>query len=208
MDEDAQRAVLARFAAERGHSLAALSRLIGRNATYLQQYIQRGSPRRLAEADRRTLARFLGVADSALGGPATPGLAAVPRLDLAASAGPGGLVDREAALGTVRFEGAFLRTLGVRAEAASIIRVQGDSMQPTLVDGDEILVDRGDRRVARDVRLMVVRIDGVLAVKRVRRQGDRIAVISDNPAYPPLDLAPDAVDPVGRVVWLGRRIDG
>ncbi len=200
------RMALTRLAAERGESLAALSRLIGRNAAYLQQFVQRGSPRRLAEEDRRTLSRYLGVADAVLGGRAAPELAAVPRLDVAASAGPGEVVDGEGATGSMRFDAAFLRMLGVRAGAASVIRVHGDSMLPTLADGDEILVDRGDVRLMRTARLMVVRLDEGLAVKRVRRTRSGVEITSDNPAYPPRELDPALVDPVGRVVWLSRRL--
>src|SRR6187551_1784518 len=87
---------LAELAEGRGVSLAALSRLIGRNGTYLQQFITKGSPRRLAEGDRRTLAQFFGVAEAELGGSVeksydsnrADGWAEVPRLPLGASAGP------------------------------------------------------------------------------------------------------------------------
>lgn len=54
---------------ERKDEYAALSRLIGRNETYIQQYVKRGVPRRLAEADRRTLARYFGVDEIMLGAP-------------------------------------------------------------------------------------------------------------------------------------------
>ena len=56
---DDVRLTLDRVIRERGEDYAALSRLIGRNPAYIQQFIRRGSPRRLAEADRRTLARYL-----------------------------------------------------------------------------------------------------------------------------------------------------
>ncbi|MCB2050723.1 MAG: hypothetical protein KDE63_04760, partial [Novosphingobium sp.] len=55
------------LATERGVSLSGLSELIGRNASYLQQFIRKGSPRKLEENDRRTLARFFGIAESELG---------------------------------------------------------------------------------------------------------------------------------------------
>ena len=42
------RAALARLIEERGEDYAGLSRLIGRNPAYIQQFIKRGSPRRLA----------------------------------------------------------------------------------------------------------------------------------------------------------------
>ncbi|MEG8054010.1 hypothetical protein QP185_13485 [Sphingomonas aerolata] len=68
MSDSDPRAALARLAAARGDSLAALSAMLGRNAAYLQQYVKRGSPRRLAEDDRRLLAQYLGVEDHVLGG--------------------------------------------------------------------------------------------------------------------------------------------
>jgi len=55
-----------------GLDLANLSRAIGRNAAYLQQYIRRGIPRVLPEDVREALAKELGVASSALRG-AIPG---------------------------------------------------------------------------------------------------------------------------------------
>src|SRR5512139_1064430 len=86
---------LADLAQRRGSSLAALSRMLGRNPSYLQQYITKGSPRKLEEVDRRRLAQFFGVGEADLGGPeeisyATQGdWVEVPRLPLEASAGPG-----------------------------------------------------------------------------------------------------------------------
>ena len=47
------RAALERLIEERGEDYAALSRLIGRNAAYIQQFIKRGTPKRLSEEDRR-----------------------------------------------------------------------------------------------------------------------------------------------------------
>ncbi|MFW1401544.1 peptidase S24, partial [Vibrio parahaemolyticus] len=56
------------LAAARGVSLAALSALIGRNGSYLQQFVRKGSPRKLEENDRKILAEFLGVDEAELGG--------------------------------------------------------------------------------------------------------------------------------------------
>ena len=46
---------------------------IGRNHAYLQQFIQRGTPRRLPEEVRHALAAYLGVTESALRDPITSG---------------------------------------------------------------------------------------------------------------------------------------
>ncbi|HVJ03003.1 MAG TPA: phage repressor protein, partial [Sphingomonas sp.] len=136
MDGDGQRAALEALMAEQGASLSELSRVIGRNPAYLQQYLKRGTPRLLAEADRALLARYFGVPEARLGGPAPEGLVEVARLDLGASAGPGRIADQEARRAPGALSPALLRALGVRAGAASMIRVEGDSMEPTLSDGD------------------------------------------------------------------------
>src|SRR3954449_4162279 len=92
---------LATLARERATSLAKLSHMLGRNASYLQQYISKGSPRRLEEDDRRRLAQFFGVPESELGGPEEKSSVpwadwvSVPRLPLEASAGPGALAAQE-----------------------------------------------------------------------------------------------------------------
>lgn len=194
---------LVELAVARGVSLAALSAMIGRNTAYLQQFASRGTPRALAEGDRRTLAAFFGVGEEVLGGsPAAPAPIRVPRLDLAASAGPGALVDAEVELGADMLDAGLARQLGLRAGAVAIIRVRGDSMEPGLVDGDHILVDTATRAPDRAGGVFVVRIDDALMVKRVRRRGARLVATSDNPAAA---AVPDAaVEVIGRVAWVMR----
>jgi len=87
----------------------------------------------------------------------------------------------------------------------SAIAVAGDSMEPVLREGDEILVDRTPRPLRDGVH--VVRVDGAVLVKRLDtgRPGT-IALISDNHAYRPLDLPAAEVEVIGRVVWKGGRI--
>jgi repressor LexA len=206
MEPEAQRAALEALIGETGASLSELSRLLGRNAAYLQQYLVRGSPRLLAESDRALLARYFGVAEARLGGPEPDGLVEVPRLDVGASAGPGGLVEGEARRRPGALSPALLRELGVRAEAASMIRVKGDSMLPTLADGDEILVDRDRRRVEGRGGVFVIRLDGELMVKRLRVGVGGIELVSDNPDWETRLVAARDLDVVGRVAWLGRAV--
>jgi repressor LexA len=130
----------------------------------------------------------------------------VPRLDVGASAGPGGLVEGEARRRPGALSPALLRELGVRAEAASMIRVKGDSMLPTLADGDEILVDRDRRRVEGRGGVFVIRLDGELMVKRLRVGVGGIELVSDNPDWETRLVAARDLDVVGRVAWLGRAV--
>ena len=205
------RVVLERLIRERGEDCASLSRLIGRNPAYVQQFIKRGSPRRLAEQDRERLARYFGVPETWLGAeaarvPAGAKLLTVPVLDTAASAGPGAVgEDRRSAAG-LGFSEAWLKRLRARGgrDGLSVIGVRGDSMVPTLADGDDILVDEADRVSLRD-GIYVLRVDGALLVKRLVREEEGFAVRSDNPLAGPVDLS-GGVDIVGRVLWAGRKL--
>jgi hypothetical protein len=200
------RVLLDQLIRERGHDYQTLSRLIGRNAAYIQQYIKRGTPRRLEEGDRRRIAAFLGVPDTLLGGLS---MLVVPQLAIGASAGPGANVDGEGVEAGFAFDPRWLRRLGADPRALSIIAVEGDSMAPTLNDGDDILVDSADAAARLRDGIYVLRMDDMLMVKRVARLpvAGRISVKSDNPLYPSWpDLAADAVALVGRVVWAGRRV--
>jgi phage repressor protein C with HTH and peptisase S24 domain len=214
MAETDPRLVLDQLIRERGEDYVGLSRLLGRNPAYVQQYIKRGSPRRLAEEDRRLLARYFGVDETLLGGTrsaADDALVSIPRLDVQASAGPGALDAEERRLGRIGFDAAWLRRLGLAGGAPgrlSVIRVDGDSMSPTLSDGDEILVDRDDDSGRLRDGIYVLRVEGTLVVKRVAvGPGGRLSVSSDNEAYPRWpDVEHGSVDIVGRVVWVGRRL--
>lgn len=215
-DDEGARAALAALIADRRSDCAALSRLLGRNPAYVQQYLKRGSPRRLAERDRRLLAEFFGVDEALLGAPegserATDRLVPIARLNVRAAAGAGALETSEQRLAHIAFDPAWLRRVARgRPEQLSLIRVAGDSMAPTLRDGDDILVDRGDGTEGLRDGIYVLRLDGGLAVKRVTLGPDRksATVRSDNPDWPDLPpCRPGALDILGRVVWTGRRQD-
>jgi hypothetical protein len=206
---------LSEMARQRGVSLAALSRMLARNSSYLQQYITKGSPRKLEEEDRRRLAQFFGVGESELGGREESSFAMasdwvdVPRLPLEASAGPGSVSGAvgaaEIPFDAFRFSRRWLREQGLEPAMLSSIRVMGDSMDPLLRDGDEILVDRTPRAFREGVH--VVRLGEALHVKLLQAvPPDRLRLISSNPAYEPVEVAMADVDVVGRVVWKGGRL--
>ncbi len=197
------RTALATLAAARGDSLAALSAMLGRNAAYLQQYVRRGSPRTLGERDRQLLSAYLGVSESVLGAPPdrVTGFR-IPKLDVAASAGPGARVDGEIVLGTDTLDPTLARKLGLKDWQAAIIRVRGSSMEPGLFDGDHIVVDTADRTPRAKGGVYVIRIDDAVMVKRVALAGGRLVATSDNPAAGPIPQGRITV--IGRVVWQMR----
>jgi phage repressor protein C with HTH and peptisase S24 domain len=209
------RLVLERLCAERGEDFAGLSRMLGRNPAYIQQFVRRGVPKRLKEEERRKLARYFSIPETILGGPpdegaAANGLVTVKRHPVTVSAGPGALVTEELGKPYFAFDERWLKTLTASPAAnLSIVRVEGDSMAPTLNAGDEILVDLGDCLERLRDGIYVLRIDDAVVVKRLALHpvARRLTIQSDNPAYPDWpDCELAEINCIGRVVWSGRRI--
>jgi SOS-response transcriptional repressor LexA len=214
------RANLERLILEQGEDFSSLSKLLGRNPAYIQQFIRRGIPRKLDENDRRKLAQYFGVDESALGGPPIEVKSAVPRgrvrdmvmvpmLRIGASAGPGALVSDEVPEAQIGFETRWLRKLGSNTSNLSLIQVSGDSMSPTLADGDDILVDRSDVMDRLRDGIYVLRIEDALMVKRIALNpiARVLTIKSDNPSYPEwTNCDPATVNIIGRVVWVGRKL--
>lgn len=209
------RSVLERLCVERGEDFAGLSRMLGRNPAYIQQFVRRGVPKRLKEEERRKLARYFSVSEILLGAPAdqaqaASGLIGVKRHPVSVSAGPGAIVTEELGKPYFAFDERWLKGLTATAsENLSIVRVEGDSMAPTLSAGDDILVDLGDSADRLRDGIYVLRIDDALVVKRIALNpvGRRLTIQSDNPSYPDWpDCSLDDIKPIGRVIWSGRRI--
>lgn len=200
---DDVRATLLSLSAARGETLSELSRMLRRNVSYLQQFVRKGSPRRLAEEDVRLLARHFGVEEAAFGGAPSPesAVVAVPFLAVRAAAG-GGLAADESLIRTEPFAPSLLREIGVAAANASLVTAAGESMAPGILDGDRLLVDRGDTRVG---GVSVFRREGLVAVKRLSRVAGGVRLASDNPDYPTVVVPAEEVVVIGRVKLLIRR---
>ena len=120
--------------------------------------------------------------------------------DVHAAAGQGEVVFEEAA----PFRFAFPRSIlpkWVHPDSLLCIRTKGDSMEPTLNDGDLILLDYS-RTDPLDGQIFVLRTSDGLAVKRLRGSGLHWELASDNPAHQPRHVDQN-VRVIGRVAWSG-----
>jgi phage repressor protein C with HTH and peptisase S24 domain len=134
---------------------------------------------------------------------------AVGRFDAAFSMGPGSLIaDHPEPLGYWMIETQWLRALSTAApEDLAIVRCEGDSMERTLFDGDWVLVDKNQKRLARE-GLYAVRVGDASWVKRISLniKTKKIRVLSDNPTTPPQpDVDEDELAIVGRVIAMVAR---
>jgi phage repressor protein C with HTH and peptisase S24 domain len=212
------RAALQRLIDERGEDYAGLSRLLGKNPAYIQQYIKRGTPKRLSPKDVAVLARYFDVPEALLNGHSgdqedgdrPPELIPIPRFEVTASAGSGALDGTERPIAHLGFDARMLAQIcRAKPQDLSIIKVQGDSMFPVLADGDDIMVDRSDGAARLREGIYVLRMDNTLIVKRlsINPITRRVTIASDNPAYPTwADCKLSAIDVIGRVVWAARKI--
>ena len=204
MDGTDIRARLESLIAADGVSYAALSRMLRRNDAYLQQFLRRGTPRDLAERDRALLAAYFRIDPADLGGARATAMPMIRRLDIEASAGPGALPQDDHADATMLLDPRLVESLGLDPANAAMLRARGDSMEPAIADGDQIIVDECDTRITTTPGIFVLRRDGALLVKRVSRLEGGFVIASDNPAYPPIRA--EQVDCIGRVVWLSRAL--
>lgn len=191
---------------ERGESYSSVSRLLSRNAAYIQQFIKRGSPARLDDSDIAQLSVHFGVPAAFFGGdevPETAGLSTIAIPVLASN-------ECDDTLGRVRLlDEAWLRSLSHKPTSVSIVIVEGDAMRPTLRNGDEVLIQRYLANENPRDGLYVIRADAGLMVRRIALEPsrNRIAVLTDNPSYPNWEgLRRNGLHIVGRVIWASIRI--
>jgi phage repressor protein C with HTH and peptisase S24 domain len=128
--------------------------------------------------------------------------------DIEAAAGGGAVITIEEPLWEIGFSPQMIRAFtSAPNDALALIRVRGDSMVPTLMDGDWMMVDTTKRNINYD-GLFILRYDDVLRVKRVDKNPatGRYLVKSDNPAYDAFEVEAFDLHVIGRVVWIGRRV--
>lgn len=112
----------------------------------------------------------------------------------------GRLIEEEQGEDNVIFRTEWLARKGC-APCMRIARISGDSMSPTLADGDFVLFDTS-REEPLDGKIMAVGIDGLLYIKRLRLSPEGFFLVSDNGAVcGPWRINPDSARFLGLVVW-------
>jgi phage repressor protein C with HTH and peptisase S24 domain len=142
----------------------------------------------------------------------------VQEIDVRAGMGGGGLVTHEVRrhgdaadpvkAETWSFPSEFMRQeLRVPAARLIVIETQGDSMTPTILPGERVLVDTGHQVPSPDGIYALRDRFGAIVVKRLQshRREARITIISDNPHHPAEEVGLDEIAIVGRVIGGWKR---
>ena len=135
----------------------------------------------------------------------------IPFIDAQVGAGPGVSNGDERTLDLHQYSRAWIDKNGLHAPALRRVKVAGDSMRPTIFDGDVALVNTAERKITNG-KVFAFIVDGEARVKRLFKQFDgRIRVVSDNPdklQFPDEFLTPDHMpEMVGRVVDRSGKAD-
>ena len=130
----------------------------------------------------------------------------VPMAEAHLSAGGGAFVLSESFSEFYAFRKDWLRSVVSAVRNAVLMKVRGGSMEPTLHDGDVVMIDTG-RILVYDDYLYAIGRDDLIFVKRLVRTSDgKVRVISDNP-----DIQPELVHLrdmriIGQVIWFAREL--
>lgn len=129
----------------------------------------------------------------------------VQRVRVKPAAGEGAVVFEEEQGPPLAFSTRWIKRLGLKRKDLFVVEAQGDSMEPTISDGDVIMMDSGSTRVV-DGNIYVIRYADELKVKRLYQRYDGALIIrSDNSDKYPEETVPpttgNQVDVLGRVVW-------
>jgi len=108
---------------------------------------------------------------------------------------------------TYAFRRTWLQSKG-KLENFVLFAVRGDSMDPTITDGDLVLIDRSKKQVVAGT-IYTLRTKNAIMVKRLQPTGaTRVKVMSDNKLYDSyeIDLDTGDIEIIGQVIWIGREL--
>lgn len=120
------------------------------------------------------------------------------------SAGGGGFNDEYKPYQTTKVEKAWLDSRRLKAEDCAMFLVSGDSMYPTLKDGEEIIVDRSKKEL-KDGKIFVLNNEGAMLVKKVQITYNGITLISQNTEYAPIELNAEQAN---NLIVIGQVVRG
>jgi phage repressor protein C with HTH and peptisase S24 domain len=136
------------------------------------------------------------------------GMQMIPEVDIEYSMGGGSVVEDFAPATMVPFRRDWLQRLtrGVPSDVF-LTRGRGDSMMPTILDGDDVLVNRAENRIRQADEIWAVGYGELGMIKRVRRlPNGSYELNSDNQNVRPINATQEELFVVGRVIWIGRRM--
>lgn len=138
-----------------------------------------------------------------------PDLVMIPMVEAKLSAGCGSFETSGDSERTYAFRHDFLARKGSVKDMV-LMRVSGDSMTPTIKDGDTVLIDQSQNQPLPG-RMYAVGVEDMVYLKHVDARPGKLTLYSDNKAYEPLEIitgdqCENMVRIIGRAIWVGREL--
>lgn len=102
----------------------------------------------------------------------------------------------------------LLANLGVKARHCAVFWASGDSMHPTIADGDQLLVDLSSKTI-RGNNIYLIQNEDSVWVKRLKKEWDYLELVSDNEEYQPIRIGraeAQNLQIIGQVVHIGHSL--
>ena len=219
---------------EKGFTYRELSLGIGRRDSYLHRFIKYGLPRHLDESDRHKLAAILEIDEKKLTDkdftafPVPSHMSgvsmvaekiaslfkkdevAIDILNVSACCGGGLEVDSEDVVGKFVMSNDDFRAMSLTSSPKNVkmIKAVGDSMSPTINDGDWCFVDVSLNSAISD-GIYLIKVKSVIAIKRLQNDfAGNVVIKSDNACYDTTNVNLTDVNIIGRVIYIlnGRKV--
>lgn len=131
----------------------------------------------------------------------------IHQIDLRFSMGGGADTDMSVKAEPMSFSKAWIRQF-TSAPASEIFfaRGAGDSMYPTIGDGDVLLIDRSQNAPTMGDQIWAITQYGLGMIKRLRPTAEGYKILSDNPNVPPDTASDGSMHIIGRVIAVVRRV--
>lgn len=132
----------------------------------------------------------------------------LPEIEVGYSMGGGADIEDFPVVQHVPFSRSWLASLTNSPPSQLFVaRGEGDSMMPTLLDQDIVIIDRSQRQMRHQDRIWALVYGGFGMIKRLRGLPDgSLQINSDNPAVTPIVATDSEAFLIGRVVAVVRRI--
>lgn len=208
---------LEKYILEKDHTFREVSLKIGRKDSYIQQYIKYGFPKRLNEMDRKKICQLLNIKEELLLDdelinsrlPQTMGYedeeiqgnkTEFIRININQPDSSGNLDKNVIGRMTLNYI-EFSNWISGNPFNLRIIRLDGDYMEPTLMNGSLIIYDM-DKSEYNGDGIYVIRLGTTIQIKRLQKtSAEMYALKSDNPRYQDINCASKDLEIIGRAIY-------
>jgi phage repressor protein C with HTH and peptisase S24 domain len=131
----------------------------------------------------------------------------IPMAEAHLSTGGGAFVLSESVKNYFAFRKDWLRKVATSVRNLVLMNVRGHSMEPTIQEGDTVLIDTGRKRIY-DGCIYALGQGETVVIKRLELlAGMRVRIISDNRTeFPPYEVPLRDLRILGQIIWYAREL--